>query len=744
MVQGNQNQEGIRFLIVSDGSKLWTEEESMVEERIMNSRNSHVFIKKIHSCDPAEIFLQIKQWKPHIVHFCGLWQADGTCFSLPTEKISYLWSRDEIMKGIGTMDHPPRMIAFNGLMRLEDMAYSDMKIHFMFFMNGGANGDVFRLFFPAFYARICLGEPIGRVYNSVILPKELCAKRPVLYCKSQEDLMNSVTGRSPEYGSGNLDVYEMGAEPLSWNDILPLAAAAIARNQAAMERLDQVSRGTWLIKRQLPAEEKKRNSSYYGRHTLDTEYQAYKAEQLLLAAGQKGKDHEQAAEALRQVLRDGWPAFYSYVAQSSDPMNLDRKAFTLLRSALPGNTKKGENRNKIFFAHQMDMLKEQSPDVIRDTEVKRYTVEECSVVLVIVKLSEKQVVDAAPVLTPLRKGCRFVLRGMEAGPGHSLMTKEDKEKADQLWDFVKNFFTEIPLTIGECEGSPRGKILAPWYHMTSMKEFPGLEMIDAPVSVNDLRRGIESMAVSLRGKDITEEKKRDGLYYFLHILILQVCGQKYWELRQETRQKMKREASVLRQVSILEAQLKKAREKQKEAVWAERRRVEKEWWDQQKRWKIELHKKEESLKQQEQELTRERASFADMLRDMQEGLESEQKMSEEEANGKSLELSEEEQAFLAGLRVVVLGGLPKWQTRLHQTYPNIICISPENLHFDKSFIKDADAVVAAIKYMGHSMGQRAMVRYLNEYGGRRVYFYGTNEDRLMRRIYEEFHRECAQ
>ena len=121
-------------------------------------------------------------------------------------------------------------------------------------------------------------------------------------------------------------------------------------------------------------------------------------------------------------------------------MNLDRKAFTLLRSALPGNTKKGENRNKIFFAHQMDMLKEQSPDVIRDTEVKRYTVEECSVVLVIVKLSEKQVVNAAPVLTPLRKGCRFVLRGMEAGPGHSLMTKEDKEKADQLWDFVKKFF----------------------------------------------------------------------------------------------------------------------------------------------------------------------------------------------------------------------------------------------------------------------------------------------------------------
>ena len=101
--------------------------------------------------------------------------------------------------------------------------------------------------------------------------------------------MNSVTGRSPEYGSGNSDVYEMGAEPLSWNDILPLAAAAIARNQAAMERLDQVCRGIWLIKRQLPAEEKKRNSSYYERHTLDTEYQAYKAEQLLLAAGQKGK-----------------------------------------------------------------------------------------------------------------------------------------------------------------------------------------------------------------------------------------------------------------------------------------------------------------------------------------------------------------------------------------------------------------------------------------------------------------------
>ena len=77
-------------------------------------------------------------------------------------------------------------------------------------------------------------------------------------------------------------------------------------------------------------------------------------------------------------------------------------------------------------------------------------------------------------------------------------------------------------------------------------------------------------------------------------------------------------------------------------------------------------------------------------------------------------------------------------------------LSEYNLYFagksplDKSFIKDADAVVAAIKYMGHSMGQRAMVRYLNEYGGRRVYFYGTNEDRLMRRIYEEFHRECAQ
>ena len=116
-------------------------------------------------------------------------------------------------------------------MRLEDMAYSDMKINFMFFMNGGANGDVFRLFFPAFYARICLGEPIGRVYNSIVLPKELFPKRPSLYCKSQEDLMNSVTGRSPEYGSGNSDVYEMGAEPLSWNDILPLAAAAIAQNR---------------------------------------------------------------------------------------------------------------------------------------------------------------------------------------------------------------------------------------------------------------------------------------------------------------------------------------------------------------------------------------------------------------------------------------------------------------------------------------------------------------------------------
>ena len=46
MVQGNQNQESIRFLIVSDGSKLWTEEETMIEERIINSRNGHVFIKK--------------------------------------------------------------------------------------------------------------------------------------------------------------------------------------------------------------------------------------------------------------------------------------------------------------------------------------------------------------------------------------------------------------------------------------------------------------------------------------------------------------------------------------------------------------------------------------------------------------------------------------------------------------------------------------------------------------------------
>ena len=143
----------------------------------------------------------------------------------------------------------------------------------------------------------------------------------------------------------------------------------------------------------------------------------------------------------------------------------------------------------------------------------------------------------------------------------------------------------------------------------------------------------------------------------------------------------------------------------------------------------ELNKQSEETRQIQQ-------SFDSTLDEIQEGIEADKRMAEEEEQGQTMDLTEEEQALLAGRRVVVLGGLPKWQTRLRQQYPNVTCIPPENLHFDKAMIRDADTVVVAIKYIGHSMGERAMIRYLAQYGVKTVYFYGSNEERLLRRIYE--------
>ena len=147
-------------------------------------------------------------------------------------------------------------------------------------------------------------------------------------------------------------------------------------------------------------------------------------------------------------------------------------------------------------------------------------------------------------------------------------------------------------------------------------------------------------------------------------------------------------------------------------------------------------KQKEQREKTEEETRQIRQSFDSTLDEIQEGIEADKRMAEEEEQGQTMDLTEEEQALLAGRRVVVLGGLPKWQTRLRQQYPNVTCIPPENLHFDNAMIRDADTVVVAIKYIGHSMGERAMIRYLAQYGVKTVYFYGSNEERLLRRIYE--------
>lgn len=147
-------------------------------------------------------------------------------------------------------------------------------------------------------------------------------------------------------------------------------------------------------------------------------------------------------------------------------------------------------------------------------------------------------------------------------------------------------------------------------------------------------------------------------------------------------------------------------------------------------------KQKEQREKAEEETRQIRQSFDSTLDEIQEGIEADKRMAEEEEQGQTMDLTEEEQALLAGRRVVVLGGLPKWHTRLRQQYPNVTCIPPENLHFDKAMIRDADTVVVAIKYIGHSMGERAMIRYLAQYGVQTVYFYGSNEERLLRCIYE--------
>lgn len=546
-------------------------------------------------------------------------------------------------------------------------------------------------------------------------------------------------------------------------DLVPFLVRAVAGNNLAYQKFLRGEKERPVSEPvTLPEDVKTAYQRYYEEVEPMEERKCLQIEPLALSFWHKeAKDHQAARMRIRDILRAGWPELYAFIDSHRSPVYFGVRDMQFLvgetRVGTPGEIEKikksSEGRELEASEESLRILENQkeslkkSPGKAKDTILLiRNTPEQFSVARSILYAQGKRMDERSFDLNMHLPGC-ISERDIMNNAGHDIvLTPEQQKKADILWDAACRPFGGVPVSMEAAKNSPDGDKMRPWTFSLHWRGFPGKTLYETICDPKVLREMLDVLAICMKdGEPVTEAKKQEAVYLLLRNLCLLSMGQIYQKMREELKRQWKSGEKTRQELETLKKQIReKKKEKKKNLpdtgeMKQLRRELEqmKQGYEKQKeqdrntidRLRGELNKQSEETRQIQQ-------SFDSTLDEIQEGIEAEKRMAEEEEQGQTMDLTEEEQALLAGRRVVVLGGLPKWQTRLRQQYPNVTCIPPENLHFDKAMIRDADTVVVAIKYIGHSMGERAMIRYLAQYGVQTVYFYGSNEERLLRRIYE--------
>jgi hypothetical protein len=546
-------------------------------------------------------------------------------------------------------------------------------------------------------------------------------------------------------------------------DLVPFLVRAVAGNNLAYQKFLRGEKERPVSEPvTLPEDVKEAYQRYYEETEPMEERKCLQIEPLALSFWHKeAKDHQAARMRIRDILRAGWPELYAFIDSHRSPVYFGVRDMQFLvgetRVGTPGEIEKikksSEGRKLEASEESLRILENQKeslkklPGKAKDTILLiRNTPEQFSVARSILYAQGKQMDERSFDLNMHLPGC-ISERDIMNNAGHDIvLTPEQQKKADILWDAACRPFGGVPVSMEAAKNSFDVGKMRPWTFSLHWRGFPGKTLYETICDPKVLREMLDVLAICMKdGEPVTEAKKQEAVYLLLRNLCLLSMGQVYQKMREELKSQWKSGEKTRQELETLKKQIReKKKEKKKNLpdtgeMKQLRRELEqmKQGYEKQKeqdrktidRLRGELNKQSEETRQIQQ-------SFDSTLDEIQEGIEAEKRMAEEEEQGQTMDLTEEEQALLAGRRVVVLGGLPKWQTRLRQQYPNVTCIPPENLHFDKAMIRDADTVVVAIKYIGHSMGERAMIRYLAQYGVQTVYFYGSNEDRLLRCIYE--------
>jgi hypothetical protein len=546
-------------------------------------------------------------------------------------------------------------------------------------------------------------------------------------------------------------------------DLVPFLVRAVAGNNLAYQKFLRGEKERPVSEPvTLPEDVKEAYQRYYEETEPMEERKCLQIEPLALSFWHKeAKDHQAARMRIRDILRAGWPELYAFIDSHRSPVYFGVRDMQFLvgetRVGTPGEIEKikksSEGRKLEASEESLRILENQKeslkklPGKAKDTILLiRNTPEQFSVARAILYAQGKQMDERSFDLNMHLPGC-IGERDMMNNAGHDIvLTPEQQKKADILWDAACRPFGGVPVSMEAAKNSFDVGKMRPWTFSLHWRGFPGKTLYETICDPKVLREMLDVLAICMKdGEPVTEAKKQEAVYLLLRNLCLLSMGQIYQKMREELKRQWKSGEKTRQELETLKKQIReKKKEKKKNLpdtgeMKQLRRELEqmKQGYEKQKeqdrntidRLRGELNKQSEETRQIQQ-------SFDSTLDEIQEGVEADKRMAEEEEQGQTMDLTEEEQALLAGRRVVVLGGLPKWQTRLRQQYPNVTCIPPENLHFDKAMIRDADTVVVAIKYIGHSMGERAMIRYLAQYGVQTVYFYGSNEERLLRRIYE--------
>lgn len=63
---------------------------------------------------------------------------------------------------------------------------------------------------------------------------------------------------------------------------------------------------------------------------------------------------------------------------------------------------------------------------------------------------------------------------------------------------------------------------------------------------------------------------------------------------------------------------------------------------------------------------------------------------------------------LSGVKGVVLGGHPRWQTKMRSLLPDFSFIPPDSLNFDQNIVRNADFLFVCVNYLNHAIYYRAM------------------------------------